>query len=107
MNPSELLAALAELRGAIAADIRAKKGAGGTTVLASDNPFVVAAACLGWQTGEPPTIYTLLKSVEFAHAQITIETFRDGVSETATHMLAAIANSAPSVPPGGVNPNQH
>ena len=99
MNEIDLLAALADLRGVIASDIRAKKGAGGTVPLASDDPFVMAAARLGWQTGAPPTIYNLLKSIEFAHAQITIETFRDGVSETAAHMLAAIANAADI--PGG------
>ena len=93
MSETELLAALVELRGAIASEIRAKKGAGGTLLLASDNPFVTAAARLGWQTGTPPTIYTLLKSVEFAHAQIVIEAFRDGASETAAHMLAAIATA--------------
>ncbi|MBC7513921.1 MAG: hypothetical protein H7234_05730 [Herminiimonas sp.] len=92
MNETDLLTALAALRGAIATEIRAKKGAGGTLPLASDNPFVAAAARIGWQTGAPPTIYTLLKSIEFAHAQITIETFRDGASETAAHMLAAIAS---------------
>lgn len=94
MNETALLAALAKLRGEIATDIRAKKGAGGTLSLGSDNPFVVAAARLGWQTGAPPTIYTLLKSIEFAHAQITIETFRDGASATAAHMLAAIGGGA-------------
>ena len=91
MDVAELLAALASLRGEIARDIKEKKGAGGTTILAESNIFVTAAANLGWYNGQPPTIYTLLKSIEFAHAQITIETVRDGVSETASHMLAAIA----------------
>lgn len=94
MTDTELLAALAELRTTIASDIKAKKGAGGTVPLASDHPFVLAAARLGWHTAAPPTVYTLLKAIEFAHAQITIESFRDGVSETATHMRAAIAADA-------------
>ncbi len=93
MTVTELIAALADLRGAIANDIRMKKGAGGTLNLADDNEFIVAAARLGWQTSEPPTIYTLLKAIEFAHAQITIELFRDGESETAGHMMAAVAGN--------------
>ena len=94
VNEIELLAALAELRGAIANNIRATKGAGGTVPLAEHDRFVAAAAALGWQTGTPPTIYTLLKSIEFAHAQITIETFRDGFSQTAADMLAAVSDTA-------------
>jgi hypothetical protein len=94
MSIPDLLAALAALRGDIAADIRARKGAGGTELLGADNPFVSAAAGLGWETGTPPTIYTLLKAVEFAHAQITIEVFRDGESSTARHMLAAMPDPA-------------
>ena len=100
MNETKLLAALAELRGAIANDIRANKGAGGTVPLSVDDRFVAAAAALGWQTGTPPTIYTLLKSIEFAHAQITIETFREGFSQTAADMLAAIPGAEiAGVPP--------
>lgn len=90
MTETELIAALADLRGAIAADIREKKGAGGTHALPPDNVFVVEASRLGWETGEPATIYTLLKAIEFAHAQISIELFRDGKSETAGHMMAAM-----------------
>lgn len=90
MTETELIAALADLRGAIAADIRDRKGAGGITPLAADNVFVVEASRLGWQTSEPATIYTLLKAIEFAHAQISIELFRDGKSETAAHMMAAM-----------------
>ncbi len=90
MTETELIAALADLRGAIAAAIRENKGAGGTLPLPPDNVFVVEASRLGWQTGEPATIYALLKSIEFAHAQISIELFRDGKSETAGHMLAAM-----------------
>ena len=99
MTVPELLAALAELRTTIAADIRAKQGAGGTLALSAENAFVVEAARLGWQTGTPPTIYALLKSIEYAHAQISIETFRDGESETARHMAAAMAANAAD--PGG------
>lgn len=94
MSVPELLEALAALRAAVAADIRAKKGAGGTTVLDASNQFVRSAAALGWQTGDGSTIYTLLKALEYAHAQINIELFRDGVSETAQQMLAAQAESA-------------
>ena len=90
MTETELIAALADLRGAIAADIRKKKGAGGTHTLSPDNDFVIEASQLGWETGEPATIYTLLKAIEFAHAQISIELFRDGKSETAAHMMAAM-----------------
>jgi hypothetical protein len=91
MTETELIAALADLRGAIAADIREKKGVGGTEPLSPENVFVLEAARLGWQTSEPATIYTLLKAIEFAHAQISIELFRDGKSETAGHMMAAMA----------------
>ena len=93
MTDTDLLAALADLRSAIANEIRVTKGAGGTVPLAADNRFVAAARGLGWQTGAPPTIYMLLKSVEFAHAQITIETFRDGFSQTARDMQDAIAGN--------------
>jgi hypothetical protein len=93
MTIPDLLAALAALRGDIAHHIRASKGAGGTLPLPSDNVFVQRAGALGWQTEAPPTIYGLLKAVEFAHAQISIEVFRDGASETASHMLAAMAGS--------------
>lgn len=94
MTNHELIAALAELRSAIANDIRNRKGVGGTTVLPPDNPFIQAANRLGWHASEPLTIYTLLKAIESAHAQINIELFRDGESETARHMLAAIAPAA-------------
>ena len=90
MTVTELIAALAALRGAIAADIRQRKGAGGTQPLPPENPFVAQAARLGWQTGAAPTIYTLLKAIEYAHTQISIEVFRDGVSETAQQMLDAM-----------------
>ncbi|MBC7572960.1 MAG: hypothetical protein H7244_01340 [Herminiimonas sp.] len=93
MTIPELLSALAELRGAIAQDIRVTKGAGGTQPLPADNVFVRQAAAIGWETESPPTIYGLLKAVEFAHAQISIEVFRDGASETAGHMLAAMTAS--------------
>lgn len=95
MTVPELLDTLAALRSAVAADIRDKKGIGGTAVLGADNPFVQRAAALGWQTGDTSTIYTLLKALEYAHAQINIELFRDGASETALQMLAAQAENAP------------
>lgn len=90
MTATELLAALTDLRTAIASEIRNGKGAGGTVPLAPDNPFVVAASKLGWETSGPATIYTLLKAIEFAHSQISIELFRDGESATANLMLAAV-----------------
>lgn len=95
MTIPELLDSLAVLRTDVAADIRAKKGVGGTTVLAADNPFVQRAAALGWQTGEASTVYTLLKALEYAHAQVTIELFRDGHSGTAEQMLSAQAAGKP------------
>lgn len=94
MTVPELLDALAALRSDVAADIRAKKGVGGTTVLETDNPFVKRAAALGWQTGDASTVYTLLKALEYAHAQVNIELFKDGESETANQMLSAQAAGA-------------
>ena len=38
------------------------------------------------------------KAIEFAHSQITIELFRDGESETAHHMFAAMAADAAGTP---------
>ena len=95
MSIAELLESLAALRTDVAADIRAKKGVGGTAVLSADNPFVRRAAALGWQTSDASTIYTLLKALEYAHAQVNIELFRDGHSETASQMLAARAEGTP------------
>ena len=95
MTVSELLETLAALRTDVAADIRAKKGVGGTAVLDADNPFVKRAAALGWRTSDESTVYTLLRALEYAHAQVNIELFRDGVSDTANQMLAARAASAP------------
>ncbi len=90
MTETELIAALADLRGAIAASIRETKGAGGTQPLPPDDRFVSEARRLGWETSAPATVYTLLKAIEFAHAQISIELFRDGRSDTAMHMMQAM-----------------
>ena len=94
MTVPELLETIAALRTDVAADLRARKGVGGTAVLGGDNPFVMRATQLGWQTGDTATIYTLLKALEYAHAQVSIELFRDGASETANQMLAAQAASS-------------
>ncbi len=94
MSIAELLTALTDLRTAIANDIRNSKGAGGTVPLPEDHPLVMEAARLGWQNATPPTIYTLMKSVEFAHSQISIEFFRDGDSDTARLMMAAMPANA-------------